>query len=760
MTSCVLKLDLRRCRAASIGAAAVIVLIGGRAFAQPVPTTVVVPPNLTTTPMVPMTGATQTIMTKAMMGMGGGLAGDFQLVGNDNAIQIQGPMTPQRRPGYSTKSGFQLTILTNPSAQFGYQPITVTASLKRPARSEHTVRFEFFAGTYYNNGKSIVIEETLRLNKGDTSATVTLLAPQYQDWQRCGWTVTADGKEDDELSVDYASFGQQAASFSFTALIVSDQSNLANFQGALQAVGNGSAAVRTRRLNELSANWLHYTTLDVVALDASDLGLLATRHPSELQALLRWVRTGGNLWLVNAGQNWEKLPVAERALGLRRPESADSVPSDADEANKAAESRGWTFAPLSERQLEPVEGALTLSGFDTGDAQLPALMAGGSVDASQTSSPWIETSKRYFVVRGFGMGVVTAFRGELASPSGEIVTAIQRSLLMPRLTSAARHGNRPDSANSEFNNWLIPGVGVAPVGQFQFLITLFVLGIGPLNYWWLKRQKKLPLLLATVPAAAAIVTLLLLLFGVVADGFAIRARARSFTMLDQAASESVTWSRLSYYAGIDPRGGMSMPTDTAVYPILSDWAAGRYNQGPRNERQLSWGRDQRLRRGWLPSRTPTQYLTMNSRSSKKRLELRATAKGLRIVNRLGANVTHLVVQDHDGKLYWCENLAADEGRVVPEAEAEKISSQLRQLFSDNYPTFPSGADTSIFTGAYLSETMSKNLMEAQLDAINSPVVQRWVNGSYIAVTDRGIEVDLGVEDVHEEDSFHVVSGKW
>src|SRR4029077_10500698 len=118
-----------------------------------------------------------------------------------------------------------------------------------------------------------------------------------------------------------------------------------------------------------------------------------------------------------------------------------------------------------------------------------------------------------------------------------------------------RFGNKPDEYNKEFNNWLIPGVGVAPVGEFQFLISLFVLAIGPLNYWWFKKQKKLPFVLVTVPAAAAAVTLLLPSFGVLADGLGARVRARSLTMLDQTAGESATWTRMSYYSGIDPRDG-------------------------------------------------------------------------------------------------------------------------------------------------------------------------------------------------------------
>ena len=229
---------------------------------------------------------------------------------------------------------------------------------------------------------------------------------------------------------------------------------------------------------------------------------------------------------------------------------------------------------------------------------------------------------------------------------------MQQSLVAGRMTAPSREGNKPDDHNIEFNNWLIPGVGMAPVGVFQCLITLFVLAIGPLNYWWLKRQKKLPLLLVTVPACAALVTLLLLIYGTVADGIGVRVRARSLTMLDQRKGEAATWARLTYYAGINPREGLSLPGDTVIAPIRSRWASGQRYRGPTVAREMVWDERQRLTRGWLPSRTSTQYLTINARATSKRLDMRADDDGLRIINHLGVGVTHLIVQDHAGKLYW------------------------------------------------------------------------------------------------------------
>src|SRR5262249_50379002 len=110
-----------------------------------------------------------------------------------------------------------------------------------------------------------------------------------------------------------------------------------------------------------------------------------------------------------------------------------------------------------------------------------------------------------------------------------------------------RHGLTPDTASREFAQLLVPDVGLAPVLEFQILITLFVFVIGPINYWLLKRFGRLFLIVLTVPLAAAITTAGLFAYAILSDGFGTTVRVRSFTSIDQRTGESACWSRLSYY---------------------------------------------------------------------------------------------------------------------------------------------------------------------------------------------------------------------
>jgi hypothetical protein len=364
------------------------------------------------------------------------------------------------------------------------------------------------------------------------------------------------------------------------------------------------------------------------------------------------------------------------------------------------------------------------------------------------------------------MGAITAFRRDLHGASerenAEATRVVSQSLLAPRQQWGGRFGSVPSDSNVDFNDWLIPGVGMAPVGSFQILITLFVLAIGPFTYWFLRRMGKLPMLVAIVPAAAIFTTLSLFAYGVMIDGVAARVRGRSVTILDQRSGECAAWGRYSYYAGIAPRAGIAVPVDQAMFPILPNWSSifGFGGRRPMTEREVVWDDQQRLTRGWLASRTPTQYHAIAARQSPKRLELRSTAGGMRVMNRLGVEIVGAAIHDHDGKFYWCDVLPVDKGFVVKAVAQTEVASKVRRLFTENLPELPAGDDGRQNYNGYYSFAVSDSLMEARLGAINSPQITGWGPGRYIAFTKTAIELTPGVEGIEEENSFHVIEGSW
>jgi len=695
----------------------------------------------------------------------GGSGGVFQLVNRPAGPEFVGPASPsQGSLGFARKVGLQMSVDANWPGDQGYRPIRVKFDAQTPAATDRKIVVRFFAGPWYSRGRAILVEQAITLAAGDSSTSATLLTPQYIDWQEFGWEVVVDGEMIDDLSVEHAYFPSQGNSGGVAAL-VSPPALAASLPTALQPLTGGVGQVLGVKPADLPTSWIEFSTIDVVIMPGAEFAKLAGARPKQTSALLRWVRAGGNLWLLDARRDWSLLPRIDATLGVGETERTGTIAAMSETMGDAA----WRLLPIGERALQPVEAALAISRFEVSPG---SAAAAGKVSAEQEPrggppvprNPAVPTgAAKSMVARPLGLGLVAAFVGKLPTPdengAAPLMDAVRQSLLGLRATQLGRLGNATRGANSDFNNWLIPDVGVAPVGQFQFLISLFVIAIGPVNYWWFKRRKSLPMLLVTAPLAASLVTAILLTYGVLADGFGVRARVRSLTLLDQRNGEAASWSRLSYYAGVAPEGGLTMSPDVAMFPIVPPWADDGPMRRSGNDRVVQWTDKQRLTRGWLNSRTPTQYLAIAARPTTRRLELRVGEKGLRIVNRLGVSVRQVAVQDHDGKQYWCEDLPDGERRVVPAVDRSVIATAMRRTFSENFPEFPPGGESRRLR-SYYGAKLGQNLMESRIEAINSPLVQGWGDGSYLAVTDRGVEVELGLPDVQEAQGFHLIEGSW
>ena len=156
----------------------------------------------------------------------------------------------------------------------------------------------------------------------------------------------------------------------------------------------------------------------------------------------------------------------------------------------------------------------------------------------------------HFVRRDVGLGRVVAITQQNPFPGTSLDWGWIFNAVGPdRYSWISRHGISFEQQNDDFWNFLIPGVGLAPVGAYRILITLFVIAIGPVNYFLLRKWRRLHLLLFTVPASAAVITSLLIAYALAADGFAVRVRARSITQLDQRVGQAATWSRFRITRG-------------------------------------------------------------------------------------------------------------------------------------------------------------------------------------------------------------------
>jgi len=484
-----------------------------------------------------------------------------------------------------------------------------------------------------------------------------------------------------------------------------------------------------------------------------------------------WTSAGGNLFVYGVGDDWQRMPELESRLELP-PGSAD--------ARSDPSARGWREPDLRSFG-RPLRG-IGSSGRGGESPYIPVYpgmaYSAPSVDVpEEVHAPAAREGppdRAPFVFRDFDLGLIVALATEDPFPGSEAQWGwLLNTIGSKRWVWYQRHGMSPMRPNPDFWKFLIPGVGQAPVTAFQVLITLFVLGIGPLNYFLLRRSKRLHLLVVTVPLSAGAITLALFAYAVLADGLGTRVRVRSVTQIDQRRGHAACWSRLSFYAGLAPAGGLTFPADVAVLPL--EYVPGDRRSGGR---ELAWEGDQRLRSGWLNSRTPTQFLTLRSRKSGCGLTLVAPdggSEGLGFTNRLGTTIQQLLVRAEDGGYYWATNVGAGGKTVARPIDPAKGVAQLQRAYREHEPAYPPYMDRNSlpdissysgpgYWGGDLPEPTARSArLEEKLKVLRTPVGNAALTlapRSYVAIVERSPEVVLGTPSAREEAGFHVVQGTW
>lgn len=522
----------------------------------------------------------------------------------------------------------------------------------------------------------------------------------------------------------------------------------------------------TRSAAELPRRWIEYTNCDLICLSLDEFHQVKRQNPEAFQAILAWTSAGGNLLVYGMQDDWSRLSELESLLKLTPKKSIPAQDSR----------RGWTEPNKSDYGRPIPVTAHRMYGPSPTPPRVPSPTVEKLFEKGFAKSKLLRSPP--FLMREYDMGMVVAIADDAPLPGSEqFWNWLLNSLTAQRWDWTQRHGLSALQTNVEFWNFQIPGVGLPPVNAFRVLITLFVVAIGPLNYWLLRRRRRLQLLVVTIPLGAAAVTLVLFGYALVADGLGTRVRVRSATLLDQRHGRAACWARMMYYSGVTPFGGLTFPADVAVLPF--DFVPGE--SGARRQ-DMIWEDDQRLVSGWLPARTPTQLLTLRSRATEARLDIAPPGKdaaGLEVTNRLGTRVESLVVCAEDGKCYTAEGIDPGAKAQLQEVAAADARTGTAKAYHANKLGYPPGLDpgrlqASSYRGysrryrfAYgvpstVQATQDTGRLEQALSALDParssgrPLPPR----SYLAIVEQSPEVVLGTPRAREEASFHVIRGTW
>lgn len=718
------------------------------------------------------------------------------------SAQVAAPPTLVSHIGYQ-KSGHGLNIVVdslwvdNP----GYRPLRVTLTPLAPLTADRAINVQLVLNYWERRTglKQFRIDRQIEIPAGSGPVEAVLSVPQGMRWSDCGVMVSEDGVPLPQLSQE-GRLGMRVAPFQFVdametlprLLVVGDAlpetARLAeNLPEAMNVIVNmasqqisrpsSDATVATDGMlptamavppGDLPEQWIDYTCLDVVCLSIDQLASLGEKHPKAFEALLAWTDAGGTLWVYGieaANSQWGRLAELNTVLGLP---VSDHV---------APESLGWRQPEeylLAKRKKEDPP-------LPWNDSTIVPLAPDEDAEGEgQPGAPPPAPEPAHFVHRAYGFGMVVALAPADPFPGTKRQWRwVLSTMGANRWAWTWRHGLSTRNANGDFWDFLIPGIGLAPVVEFQVLITLFVLVIGPANYYLLRRYGRLYLLVLTIPAAAVVVVCALVGYAILSDGLGTRVRAMSVTRLDQRRGRAVCWARLSYYAGIAPSHGLVFPADTAVFPRPYQ----PRSESPWIDGDMSWWDDgQHLTRGWLSSRTPTQYLTITSRAAKGRLvigDAAKDAKTLAVENALGCPIDMLVIRATDGTYYAASQITRDASFEASEIGLDEALAALRRRIVDRELVgrsavsgrrddgvfgFSERRDTRafFFGGNNMSLVPPNSLLESTVSDLMPTDARSWrlEPGTYVALTAHAPELQFGVQPVDEEASLHFIMGQW
>lgn len=717
------------------------------------------------------------------------LAAWLLLVGTA-AVQAQVRGSAQIPPKYDAagnlqRQGYSLDITEHWPHSSGYRPVRFKMRANPPLAEDATVTIRY-QGCYYNSQPLLTVEQDFILPAGQHDPVAfEMSVPCHSNIFHCLAQVWVDGVPQPDLqTLVQIRLYHMWKELQMLDILPAQELSLSQVD-----LVNGAQLTRTfLRPAELSPRWIDYTAVDVLCIRRAQLRTLITQHPKAWRAIRLWGAAGGNLWIDAMGSDLQSWPEVIQLLGL---------PDDGLLEKSFSPRNTWQLARLvkpqeytgrwgdprhfpnlvGERDLPAIGDHLpvvtaTTNPYVLEELEEPApdiapndelydVMYGSARKTPrELTRERQERERRYRLLTdqlqgirqcSWGLGHVVL----IADPWMDAVAAFQSNSLHADFTSVLRMpawycGALAWSNGEEFWEWVIPGVGRPPVVLFQVLISLFVIVIGPLNYFVLRHKRRLHLLVVTVPLSAALVTAGLVGYAALAEGFATSVRVRSFTYLDQTRGEAACWSRQTYYAGVAPAEGLRFPADVAVIRMPASESDHEYPL------EMAWDPDQRLTRGWLRSRTMAQFLCLRSRATTATLQIEnQDGAPPRVTNHLGTHVATLLLTDDAGKTYAAMNLAENAQAALDASQVGQAGRAIYDAISDNKP----GETQSLAIaphGGYLEW-----LIDQVEDGTATAAGSNWnmAPRTYVALVEASPEVVIGCE-AQQVRSLHIIRGRW
>lgn len=531
------------------------------------------------------------------------------------------------------------------------------------------------------------------------------------------------------------------------------------YAGAPGVRSNDFQAIAPQMLPEA---WVDYTALDIVAIPLETFGKIASGARG---ALLHWTASGGTLIVYDVGAPADKSADLARLLDL---------------PGRAPQTRIWRMADLELHRPINLMGATgRMPGAAPGGMGPMMMVGGGPVPAAggnqfaNVNEPLWHVVPETFYRLELGAGQIFAFPAS-PFPGAPIDWAWWlTSAKSQNLNWTARNGLSSRQSHSDFFTFLIPGVGAVPLTAFVVLISVFAILIGPVNYYVARRRRQLYLLVLTIPATAFLTSAALFGYAMIADGFGVQSRLRSFTLLDQYSKTAVSFNRISLYAGITPSAGLRFSPDTAVFPVWPD-------DSGLESGTFDWTNTQHLARGWLRTQTTAQFETISIRAERGRVDVRPADSGtIEVANGLEWDIDNLVVRDEKGRLYAGRHLPAGASAKLALASREDLQALAGVLAADSlkappgagvpeYNPFNRGSRRAMMMphAYYIDQqahaSFGNGVLESYLRVLTKAAQDAEAGGlaprTYLATFSKNPGIELGIDPTRPAPGLHVLMG--
>lgn len=622
-------------------------------------------------------------------------------------------------------TGFSLSVWAGESLQVGLCLVKVRFRATGPTfGADRTLTIELQPRGRTSHQSTFDFRQKITLQQNDRVHQEILEVPIYYPWATCQVRLLEDGA----VLSDYDSrnlapvFLNTDPPREMTITIIESRTvdtdppawqkfpdirSLIQFQG--QAIQNGNT-FRPRQLSNADARrlvdlpqrstfnfntfhedrlpirWTHYNSTNVVLVSVPTLQRIASENPIALESLRKWIASGGVLWC------------------------------------------------YGDKGVEPLSALLYMSTpWDT-----VSLRDSFSVNPTSKPTPPVRLmSQRMLAGKVLFLDREYPFPGSLAIWLRVIADSSNWLPMQNRL------GMNIVDGDNNFWNWLIGEVGQPPVYTFLFMISLFVLLVGPVSYYFFLYIKRLYLFFVFAPLVALVCTACIGLYALFADGFGSRMRARQLTLIS-ANGDAVSWSRQTYFSGLRPRDGVGWDRDTAVFP-LKEWKSDR-SDAPTMESELPAGSQvvvdetkMRLTGGFMPSRAQAQFLTIAPALGVGPVVAHRDGSSVRVENQTPYHLQAVLLADRRSRYWMARDVASKSSVDAVAIDPVDVSRWMTTTYMDSAPGLPAGYQDAS-QSALLRMSSQRNIRRRRM----APSFSTSNDGGLVEAMFRTMMVEQGV----------------